>query len=294
MMTDNRNSEHDVTSEVTEMQSNTTQPTNIFIRVFLTNLACLVVVVAAGWYFIIRPYMGSIESQLSETMTVTRGVAPKSDVEDLRRNIDELQAKVISLEQYGRHYAEILQDVRRINVQMKELDQKVSADGNKGVSDQSWRDELVNAINAAEPLTSFRENSLIPEKIREMLVGVDFVPTYKNISESWAKIRSNIKFQSQSEQKAVMVSEGWWDGAFLRSLFKVQRLDKNNLTPEEVFVRQVDAYLIENDSDGLIQWMDSYMSRFDGTTQALVKSWMDKLQRYQHGQSILRMVKRNK
>ncbi|MDP3936379.1 MAG: hypothetical protein Q8Q56_05310, partial [Alphaproteobacteria bacterium] len=126
--------------------------------------------------------------------------------------------------------------------------------------------------------------------------GIDFIPTHKNISENWAQIRSSVKFQTQPSQKAAVVSESWWDGfkVFLKSIFKVQRLNKDYLTPEEVFVRQVDKFLIENDIDGACQWIDSYMNRFDGTTQPLVKSWMDKLRSYQHGQLILKMVKRVK
>ncbi|MDP3641385.1 MAG: hypothetical protein Q8R43_03000, partial [Alphaproteobacteria bacterium] len=133
-------------------------------------------------------------------------------------------------------------------------------------------------------------------KIREMIVGVDFIATHKNISESWAKVRNSIKFQIQSSQKSVVVSESWWSGVkvFLKSIFKVQRLDKDYLTPEEVFVRQVEKFLIEDDIDGVFQWVDFYMNRFDGATQTLVKSWMDTLKNYQHGQLILKMVKRIK
>lgn len=296
MMTDNRNSEQDVTADVLPTDSNNPHSTNLFIRLLLTNLICLVVLIAAGWYFIVRPYIGSIESKLSETMTATRGVAPMSEVEELRRSIDALQAKVISLEQYGQRYADIQRDLQTVEVKLKELDQKTLADATKVANDQGWRDDISNAINTAEPLTSFRENSLIPEKIREMLVGIDFIPTYKNISESWAKFRSSIKFQVHPLQKEIVVSESWWDGfkMFLKSLFKVQRLDKNNLTLEEVFVRQVDKFLIENDIDGVSQWVDSYMNRFDETTQTFVKAWMDKLRSYQHGQLIIKMVKRNK
>ena len=71
-------------------------------------------------------------------------------------------------------------------------------------------------------------------------------------------------------------------------------MDKDSLTPEEVFVRQVDKFLIENDVDALGRWVESYMNRLDAATQALVKVWVDKLQRYQHGQLILKMVKRVK
>ena len=295
-MTDNRNSELDVITDVPQSQVNNSQSDNMFMRLLLTNLFCLVVGLAAGWYFLIIPYIRAIESQLSETMTATRGVAPMSEVEELRRNIDALQAKVISLEQYGQRYAEIQKDMRRVEVQLKELDQKTAADINKVASDQGWRDDISNAINASESLESFRQNHLIPEKIREMIVGVDFIATHKNISESWAKVRNSIKFQIQSSQKSVVVSESWWSGVkvFLKSIFKVQRLDKDYLTPEEVFVRQVEKFLTEDDIDGVFQWIDFYMNRFDGATQTLVKSWMDTLKNYQHGQLILKMVKRIK
>ena len=296
MMADNRNSELDVITDVPAAQSHTAQPANLFVRVLFTNLICLVIALGAGWYFIIEPYIGAIESQLSETMTATRGVAPMSDVKELRHSIDALQAKVISLEQYGQRYADIQQDIQRVEAQLKELEQKTSVDTNQAVSIQGWRDDLSNAINSAEPLASFRQNPLVPEKIREMISNVDFIPTYKNISESWAKIRSGVKFQAQLSQKTAVVSESWWGGfkVFLKSIFKVQRLDKDSLTPEEVFVRQVDKFLIENDVDALGRWVESYMNRLDAATQALVKVWVDKLQRYQHGQLILKMVKRVK
>ncbi len=296
MMTDNRNSELDVIADVPSTDSNNPQPTNLFMRLLLTNLICLVIMLGVGWYFIVRPYIGSIELQLSETMMATRGVAPMSEVEELRRSVDALQVKVISLEQYGQRYVEMQRDLQRVETQLKELDQKTSADVAKVASTQGWRDDISNAISTAEPLATFRQNPLVPEKIREMILGVDFIPTYKNISESWAKIRSSVKFQAQSSQKATVVSESWWDGfkVFLKSIFKVQRLDKDYLTPEEVFVRQVDKFLIENEVDALSQWMDSYMNRFDGVTQTLIKSWMDKLRSYQQGQLILKMVKRIK
>lgn len=295
-MTDNRNSELDVIAEVPNAGLNNSQPANLFVRLLFTNLICLVVALGAGWYFIVRPYIASIESQLSETMMATRGVAPMSEVEELRRSIDGLQAKVISLEQYGQRYADIQRDLQAVEVKLKELDQKTSADGTKSPSTSGWRDDISNAINTAEPLAAFRQNSLVPEKIREMISGVDFIPTYKNISESWAKIRSSVKFQSQELQKVTTVATGWWDGfkVFLKSIFKVQRLDKDYLTPEEVFVRQVDKFLIGNDVDALCQWVDLYTNRFDEATKTLVKDWMDKLRNYQQGQLILNMVKRIK
>lgn len=296
-MTENRNSEQDITTDVVDVQSSMAQPANIFMRLLLTNLICLVAAVAAGWYFIIKPYIDSIESQLSETLTATRGVAPMSEVKELRRSIDALQAKIISLEKDTQRYADVQRDLQTIEIKLKALDQKTSSDAADQVaSAQEWRDDISNAINAAEPLASFRQNSIIPEKIREMISEVDFIPTYKNISESWAKIRGSIKLQTQPSQKAPAVSEGWWQDckAFLKSVFKVQRLDKDNLTPEEVFVRQVDKFLIENDVDALCQWLDLYTDRFDGATTPLVKDWIGKLRSYQQGQLILNMVKQIK
>ena len=295
-MTDNRNSEQDVPAEMTETQPKMAQPANIFVRLLLTNLICLVVVVTTGWHFIIKPYINSIESQLSETMTATRGVAPMSDVEELRKGIDALQAKVLSLEQHSLLYVDIQRDLQIMEAKLKEVDHKISADVSKTQNIQEWRDDIAKAINAAEPLTSFRENPLIPEKIREMISGIDFIPTYKNISESWAKFRSSIKLQAQPLQKEIVLSESWWDGfkIFLKSIFKIQRLDKDYLTSEEVFIRQVDKILIENDVEALCRWVDLYTNRFDVPTKTLVKDWMDKLRNYQQGQLILNMVKRIK
>jgi hypothetical protein len=293
MMTDNRNSELDVIVDVPQAQSNAAQSTNLFIRLLFANIICLVILLVAGWYFIIRPYIGTIESKLSEATTATRGVASVSDVEELRRSVEALQIKVVSLEQYGQRCADIQRDIQRVEAQLKEIDQKTSADANKVARSQGWRDDLSNAINNAEPLASFRQNPLIPEKFREMIAGVDFIPTHKNISESWAKIRSSVKFQAQSSPKTTVASESWWGEfkVFLKSIFNVRRLDKDYLTPEEVFVRQVDNFLIENNVDGVCQWVDSYMNRFDGATQPLIKAWADTLQNYQRGQLILKMVK---
>lgn len=295
-MTDNRNSEQDITTDTVETQSGVAQPANLFMRLLFANLICLVVVVVAGWYFFIQPDIGSIESQLSETISATRNIAPMSEVKELRRSIDALQAKIISLEKDAQRYADVQRDLQSIEIKLKELDQKTLAETTKVANTQEWRDDISSAINAAEPLASFRQNSIIPEKIREMISEVDFIPTYKNISESWAKIRGSIKLQAQPSQKAKVVSEGWWSEfkAFLKSVFKIQRLDKDYLTSEEVFIRQVDKFLIENDVDALCQWLNLYIGRFDGATTTLVKDWIGKLRNYQQGQLILNMVKQIK
>lgn len=263
-----------------------------FIRLCFANLIIFAVLIMVGWYFIVQPYIDSIERRLSDAVSAARGMATLSEVQSLRVSIDELQAKIAAVGQYDQRFADIQQELQAVQAKLKDLDQEKSNKAIKATTAFAWKDAISKAIATAEPLEELRKNPLLPEKVRELMVGIDFIPTHKNISESWSAIRNSIKFQEQSTQALPVKQEGWWNGFkdFLKGMFKVQRLNKENLTAEEVFSRHVDTLLIENEIFVLLEYMLKHEDRFDTQTQALVKEWINKLKIYQQGQLILKMV----
>jgi hypothetical protein len=264
-----------------------------FLGLFFSNLICIILCVATVWHLFIGPYVDSIEKQLAAVLAATRGAATLSDTQDLHRQIDVLQKRVISLEQSASRFEGVQRELQRAQVKIKQLEQDNLNKVSTITTSQAWRDSLSRAISTAQPLEDFRQNELIPEKIREVMAGIDFFPTHKNISESWSRIRNSLKFQEFAPKKSEDESDGWWSEFkfFLRGIFKVQRLDKDNLTDEEVFLRQADKLLIENEAVKLLELMSAHLFRFDVSGQWLLKDWVNKLNIYQQGQVILRMVK---
>lgn len=294
-MTDNR-------TETTELanldedakltHSPKTKKTYSFIGLVLTNLICLILLITAGWYVVIQPYVDSIEKQLAAALTATRGVATLSETQDLNRKIDALQTRIISLEQSASRFEVVQQELQFLQMKIKELEQDKLNKVSTITTSQAWKSQVSKAISTAQPLEEFHQNALIPEKIREMMAGIDFFPTHQNISKGWSRLRNSVKFKEFATKKSAVEPDGWWGGfkVFLKGIFKVQRLDKDNLTAEEVFLRQVDKLLIESEIIGLLELINTHSGLFDVSTQILLKDWTNKLNTYQQGQVILRMV----
>lgn len=262
-----------------------------FVWGLLANLVCLAVLISTGWYCVVQPYVRSIESQLSEAVFATRGVATHSEIKNLQQSLDALKDRIASLEHAAVPAADLQKELKLVQLKLSEFERETSRTAHIAKS-KEWKDAISKAILNAVPLESFRQTVLIPEKIREMMVGIDFIPTAKNISDNWSLIRNAIKFKDHAALKGIPDSAGWWGRfkMFLKSMFKVQRLNNDNLTVEEVFVRQVDKLLIENEFSGLVEWTHKYAEQFDIQTQALIKDWVKKLNIYQQGQLILKMV----
>lgn len=262
-----------------------------FVWGLLTNLVCLAVLISTGWYCVVQPYVRSIESQLSEAVFATRGVATLSEIKNLQQSLDALKDRIVSLEHAAVPVADLQKELKFVQLKLSEFERETSRTAHIAKS-KEWKDAISKAILNAAPLEAFRQTLLIPEKIREMMVGVDFIPTSKNISDNWSLIRNAITFKDQAALRGIPDSAGWWGRfkMFLKSMFKVQRLNNDNLTAEEVFVRQVDKLLIENEFSGVIEWTHKHAERFDIQTQALIKDWVKKLNIYQQGQLILKMV----
>lgn len=263
------------------------------IRIIFLNSLTFLCFAAIGWFGFMRNHLGTLESQVSTTMNAMHNVVPPSEVKALRQSIDTLSLKVTELEKQSMASQEIKGQILAIGAKLKEIASEKQHEASIVKSDQEWRHALIDAINMGRPLAQLRQNSIIPEKIREQMMGVDFIPTYKNISETWSELRTNIKFKEINTHENTKAPSGWWDGfkVFLKSIFKVQRLTKDNLTQEEVLMRDVDRLLIEKDIDALLQQLSVTMDRFDAATERQVKEWIKKLDIYRKGQLIINMVK---
>jgi hypothetical protein len=259
----------------------------------LINILTVLLLVVVGWFGFMRAYLGSLESQVVSTMNAVHNVVPASEFRALQQSIESLSFKINELEKQSISTQEIRLQIQAIESKLKEVASEKQRESSSAKENQEWKTSLVDAIEMGRPLATLRENSVIPEKIREQMMGVDFIPTHKNISETWSTIRSSIKFKEVSVQTNIKVSPGWWDGfkMFLKSIFKVQRLTKDNLTQEEVLVRDVDRLLMEKDIDALVQQLSHYMDRFDATSECQVKEWIKKLDIFRKGQLIINMVK---
>lgn len=280
-------------SDVSSVNPNDSRKCCSLVKIILINVLTFVVLGVVGWYGFVRTYLGSLESQVLSTMNAVHNVVSASEFRTLQQSIESLSLKINELEKQSIGVQEIRVQVQAIESKLKELNSEKQRDSSAAKNDQEWRQSLVRAINMGRPLAQLRQNSVIPEKIREQMMGVDFIPTYKNISETWSALRTNIKFKEASAQMNAKVSLGWWDGfkVFLKSIFKVQRLTKDNLTQEEVLVRDVDRMLIEKDIEALLQQLSHYIDRFDAASERQVKEWIKKIDIYRKGQLIINMVK---
>lgn len=280
-------------SNVSSVNPNGSQKCCSSIQIILINsLTCLVLVVV-GWYGVVRAYLSSLESQVLSTMNAVHDVVPVSEFRVLQQSVESVFLKINELERQAIGTQEIRAQVQAIESKLKELNSEKQKDSAAAKNDQVWQKSLFEAINTGRPLAQLRQNSAIPEQIREQMMGVDFIPTYKNISETWSALRTNIKFKDASTQANTAVSLGWWGDfkMFLKSMFKVQRLTKDNLTQEEVLVRDVDRLLIEKDIEALLHKLSHSMDRFDAASERQVKEWIKKLDIYRKGQLIINMVK---
>lgn len=280
-------------SDVSSVNPNDSRKCCSFIKIVLINVLTFVLLSVVGWYGFMRPYLGSLESQVLSTMSVVHDVVPVSEFRALQQSVDSLSLKINELEKQAIGIQEIRAQIQAVESKLKELNSEKQKDSSAAKNDQEWRQSLIRAINTGRPLAQLRQNSIIPEKIREQMIGLDFIPTYKNISETWSALRTNIKFKDAATQANTAVSLGWWGDfkMFLKSMFKVQRLTKDNLTQEEVLVRDVDRLLIEKDIEALLQQLSHYMDRFDAASERQVKEWIKKLDIYRKGHLIINMVK---
>ncbi len=280
-------------SDVSSVNPNDSRKCCSFIQAMLINALTCVVLGVVGWYGFVSTYLDSLESQVISTMNAVHDVVPVSEIRALQQSVESLSYKINELEKKSIRTQEIRAQVQAIESNLKELNSEKQKDSSAAKNDQVWQKSLVEAINMGRPLAQLRQNSTIPEQIREQMMGVDFIPTYKNISETWSALRTNIKFKDVSAQVNTRVSLGWWDGfkVFFKSIFKVQRLTKDNLTQEEVLVRDVDRMLIEKDIEALLQQLSHSMDRFDAASERQVKEWVKKLDIYRKGQLIINMVK---
>lgn len=280
-------------SDVSSVNPNDSRKCCSFIRAMLTNVLTCVVLGVVGWYGFVSTYLGSLESQVLSTMNAVHDVVPVAEFRALQLSVESLSLKINELEKQSIGTQEVRAQVQSIESKLKDFISKKQQESLVAKNDQVWQQSLVEAINTGRPLAQLRQNSIIPEQIREQIMGVDFIPTYKNISETWSALRANIKFKDASTQSNTAVSLGWWGDfkMFMKSMFKVQRLTKDNLTQEEVLVRDVDRLLIEKDIEALLQQLSHSMDRFDAASERQMKEWIKKLDIYRKGQLIINMVK---
>lgn len=292
-MSNSQKSVVDPTSDISSIKSSDSQKCCSLVKIIFINIICLMILAVFGWFGFVRSYLDSLEGQVSHTMNAMHNVVPASEVHALQRSIESLSLKVVELEKQSEGYVGIKQQVQDIDVKIKELASEKNVGSSRQKNEPGWCQAVIDAVNYGRPLAPLRQNDAIPEKVREQMAGLDFVPTYKNISESWSGIRMQIKFQEALAPASSKVPSGWWNGfkVFLKSVFKVQRLGKDNLTPEEMFVRDVDRLLIEKDLDALFQQLNLHMERLDNISKGYLKDLVKKLTIYRKGRLILNMVK---
>jgi hypothetical protein len=263
-----------------------------YILIFVLSSIFLLACFSGVWYFWGHQY---IEQQLKNS-TVTKDSGYVTDIKQLKDNLNiikqelnDLKSKIITTELYHQNYIELQKNIENLQLQIDQ--KKVNALDN--TFSDSWKITLINTIKTGASLDIFRKNSEMPEAIKKKIGGMDSIPTYKNISKEWSKMRDWIKFESYDE-KSSPISEDWWSKfkLFLKRIFRIQRLDANYLTPEELFIRQVDKLLVEREIEGLIEWIKIYSPRFDVSTKETIFAWVTKLKKFRKGQLILDMVKK--
>jgi hypothetical protein len=268
-----------------------------YIFIFIVNLILLISFMGVSWYAFGRQYLLSIENRLSATITAKKDIVQISEIKELKNSLKDIQQQMQDLKSsivfkdgYDSDYLKLQ---KRIDAIQLRLDQKKLVTAESEVLEK-WKDALILAIKMGQPLDAFRKSARIPEDVREKIDGIDFIPTYKNISEEWGSIRDSVRLQTGNEKLLATANNNWWGNfkVFVKKMFRIQRLDKNNLTPEETFVRHVDKLFVEQEIEELIQWIEVYQSKFDDATKQVMMIWGKKLEKFRQGQLILEMVKK--
>lgn len=268
-----------------------------YLVIYFLNLIFTTVLILAMGYFLGQKYLMLTKPGLSNTAaSVAPGPINSSEVKELReqftkitRQLEEVQLKTAQLEQRSEAYAEFQQRLQTIQTKLNDIAQK-NISKSEGVS---WKEDCADAIKLGLPLHTFLEKPYIPEKIRTALAGIDFIPTYKSILQNWSDMKDNLGFRAPSSEKKVDSFD--WSSrvkAFLKSAFKIQRLNEDDLTQEEIFTHRVEKLLIEKNIEELLQWIAAYEDRFDTHSKDVLTSWVKKLERFRQGQLILEMVKK--
>lgn len=267
-----------------------------YVFVFLLNLCLLLGLAIIGWYTFGRQYLVSIENRLSAAVAAKGNVRSlevdelKNSIAQIRKDLYDLKSSLADLDQYRFDHAELQKRIEAIQVK---IDQTKSIQTAKEAI-ESWKNSLITAIKMGLPLDDFRKNGKIPEAVREKIDGIDFIPTYKNISEEWNNIRDGVRMENNADTVSISVDDHWWESfkIFTKKIFRIQRLNEDNLTQEEIFVRHVDKLLVEREMEALLQWVGKYQSNFDTTTKQNVMTWSRKLEKFLQGQLILETVKK--
>lgn len=283
--------------EIAQVNRGTSIKFSHYIFIFVLNLILLVSLIAVAWYVFGRQYLLSIENRLVAAVAATKDTVQFSEIKGLKNSLSEIQkqleglkSNIVLSDSYHNDYLELQ---KRIDAIQFKIDQKKTA-ATENEALEKWKDTLTTAIKMGLPLDTFRRSAKIPEDVRGKIDGIDFIPTYKNISEEWNSIRDGVRVQTNNEKLLAPMTDNWWDNfkIFVKKVFRIQRLDKNNLTPEEIFVRQIDKLLVEQEIEELIQWIGVYQSRFDEATKQIMMMWVKKLEKFRQGQLILEMVKK--
>lgn len=266
-----------------------------YLLLFLINLITVALTLGGAWYFWGNNYITTLESRLFSVVEAEKSTANLSDIKgmwdhfhDISGKVESLTNKVLNLEQRN---ADLQQHIQTLEANLNNA-KATNASLNVTTKD-TWQDHLINTIKLGLPLTPFRQDQAIPESIREMMVGLDFIPTYKNISKDWNRIRHNLQFQFNVGDLDSAKAETWWGKfkVFLKGVFRIQRLNADNLTPEEIFVYHADKLLLEKDIDALIQWVNQHEKQFDSVAKNKVVLWVQKLSTFQKGQQIIAMMR---
>lgn len=254
-------------------------------------------VLALTWWYYISPWIDSVESRIALTHTAQKNSARLNDVQALQAQVKNLTAELDQLKSKLTLAIKNDEAVNGLSKKLIELEHKVEGLGKiqnspSQTGGDAWKQDIVRAIQTGTPLTVFRENPAVPQRIRSVINNIDFLPSWGYILEEWNLIKGDVRFSVPSV-KIASESPGWWEGfkTFIRGAFRIQRLNKDNKTPEEAFCYQVAVFLSDKDIPSLISLLEENKSKVQLNAQSRLLAWAIKLDLYRKGQEIIQMVK---
>lgn len=273
-----------------------------YANIIFINLCMLGVVIFIGWHFLGQHYTLAIEERLA-LIERTKAFTPSlsdSDIKKLQEEITLIHKKIDDINLKNTTLNSVEDAVKELKGYIQELKLRVGSLEEKETKtialrgQDSWQEKIRQAIKSGMPLKDLQHEDKIPAEVRQLLSKLDTPVTYKEISEEWNKIRDLIRFQGAATSVIPVEGASWVSNikAFFKSIFRVQRLDKNNLTYEETFLRYIDKMLIEKDIEGLLRGLTLYEGRLDQTSKEILLPWVQKIEKFREGQTILEAVKK--
>ncbi|MCP5322886.1 MAG: hypothetical protein H6492_02635 [Candidatus Paracaedibacteraceae bacterium] len=276
-----------------------------YANIIFINVLVLSMFIWVGWHFFGKQYMAAIEERLAlvDRTKVNNHSLSESGIQKLQeaitlihKNIEDINLKNNTLSRVAEIVKELEENIQKLKLRIDSFEAKESKTRMDVSRQNSWQEKIRQAIKSGIFLKELQQDDKIPTDVRQLLAQLEKPVTYKEISEDWNKIRDLVRFKGSSASSLPASKElGSWLAnikVFFKSIFRVQRLDKNNLTYEENFLRYIDKMLIEKDADGLLQSLALYEANLDQNSKEALLPWIAKIEKFRQGEIILEAVKK--